>query len=68
MLDVRALKAEMVRNNYTQTKMAAELGITSRTFYNKLNSGEFGNKEMEIMIEKLKLKDPMSIFFAKQVT
>lgn len=68
MLDVRALKAEMVRNDYTQSKMAAELGISTRTLYNKLNSGEFGNKEMEIMIDKLKLKDPMSIFFAKEVT
>lgn len=68
MLDVQALKAEMVRNNYTQAKLAAELGITTRTLYNKLNSGDFGTKEMEIMIDKLKLKDPMSIFFAKAVT
>lgn len=68
MLDVRALKAEMVRNDYTQAKMAEELGITTRTLYNKMNSGDFGNKEMEILIDKLKLKDPMSIFFAKDVT
>lgn len=65
MLDVKALKAEMVRNDYTQAKMAAELGISSRTFYNKLKSGEFGNKEMEILMDKLKLKDPMAIFFGK---
>ena len=65
MLDVRALKAEMVRNDYTQVKMAAELGISPRTLSNKLKTGEFGNKEMEIMIEKLNLKDPMAIFFAK---
>ena len=68
MIDVQGLKAEMVRHDYTQAKLAAELGISTRTFYNKLKAGEFGNKEMEIMIEKLKLKDPMSIFFAKKVT
>ena len=65
MLDVKALKAEMVRNDYTQARLAAELGITPRTMSNKLKSGEFGNKEMEIMIEKLNLTDPMAIFFAK---
>ena len=65
LLDVRALKAEMVRNDYTQVKMAAELGISPRTLSNKLKTGEFGNKEMEIMIDKLNLKDPMAIFFAK---
>ncbi len=68
MLDVKALKAEMVRNDYTQDRLAGELGISPRTLYNKLKSGEFGNKEMEIMIDKLKLQDPMSIFFAKAVT
>lgn len=68
MLDVKALRAEMVRNGYTQATLAAELGITPRTISNKLKSGEFGNKEMEIMIDKLNLKDPMAIFFAKSVT
>lgn len=65
MLDVRALKAEMVRNDYTQVRLAAELGISARTLSNKLKSGEFGNKEMEIMMDKLQLKDPMAIFFGR---
>jgi transcriptional regulator with XRE-family HTH domain len=65
MLDVRALKAEMARNDYTQVRLAAELGISPRTLSNKLKSGEFGNKEMEIMMDKLQLKDPMAIFFGR---
>jgi hypothetical protein len=44
--------------------MAQELGITSRTFGTRLKTGDFGAKEMSIMIDKLKLNDPMSIFFA----
>lgn len=65
MLNVRALKAEMTRNDYTQARLAAELGISTRTLYNKFNSGDFGCKEMEIIIDRLQLKDPMAIFFGK---
>ena len=68
MLDVRALKAEMVRKGYTQAALAEEIGISPRTFSNKLKSGEFGNKEIEIIMDVLKLEDPLAIFFAKQVT
>ena len=68
MLDVSALKAEMVRKGYTQARLSEEIGISSRTFSNKLKTGEFGNKEMEAIIDILDLKEPMSIFFAKQVT
>ena len=68
MLDVKELKAEMIRNDYTQARLAAELGISTRTLYNKFKSGEFGTREMEIMMDVLNLKDPMAIFFAKEVT
>lgn len=65
MLDVKALKAEIIRNGYTQAKISEEIGISPRTFSNKLKSGDFGAKEIEIMIDKLNLTDPMSIFFAQ---
>lgn len=68
MLNVNALKAEMVRNGYNQQTLAQELGITSRTFATRLKTGDFGSKEIEIMISKLKLSDPISIFFANKVT
>ena len=68
MLDVKALKAEMVRHGYTQATLADELGVTPRTFCRRMQSGDFGSKEIEVMIEKLQLKDPMAIFFAKKVT
>lgn len=68
MLDVKALKAEMLRNGYNNSTMAKELGITSRTFTTRLKTGDFGSKEIEVMIDKLKLSEPMEIFFASQVT
>lgn len=68
MLNVNALKAEMVRHGYNQQTMAQELGITSRTFGTRLKTGDFGSKEIEVMIDKLQLNDPVSIFFASSVT
>lgn len=68
MLDANALRAEMIRHGYNNSSMASELGITSRTFATRIKTGDFGAKEIEIMIEKLHLKDPMSIFFASLVT
>ena len=68
MLDVKALKAEMLRNGYNNSTMAKELGITSRTFTTRLKTGDFGAKEIEVMIDKLKLCEPMKIFFAQSVT
>ena len=67
-MDTQTLKAEMVKNGYTQQSLAKELGISSRTFYNKLKSGDFGCKEIDIMIPLLNLKDPASIFFTNKVT
>lgn len=68
MLDVCALKAEMVRKGYTQARLSEEIGISSRTFSNKLKTGDFGSKEMEAIIDILELTEPMKIFFAKEVT
>ncbi len=65
MLNVKDLKAEIVRNGYTQATLAEALGMTSRTFSRRLSEKNFGSKEIEIMIELLHLKDPMSIFFGK---
>ena len=42
--------------------------ITPKTFYLKMKKGVFGSNEIEIMIEKLHIQDPASIFFAREVT
>ena len=55
MLDVKALKAEMVRNGYTQERIAKALGMTARTFSTRLKTGDFGSKEIEIMINILNM-------------
>jgi lambda repressor-like predicted transcriptional regulator len=64
MLDVRALKAEMIKKGYTQVTLSEEIGMSPRTFSNRLKTGDFGTKEIEVITSVLDLKDPWGIFFA----
>lgn len=68
MINIIELKAQMVRKQYTQEKLANALGISNRTLYNKFKCGVFGSDEIEKMICVLEIKDPMSIFFVKSVS
>lgn len=59
------LKAEFVRNGYTQQQVADLMGISLKTLYNKMNSknkrGGFTDKEIEKLCEVLKI--PAKKFF-----
>ena len=66
MIKVNELKGEIARNGLSQSDVAKMIGVTPKTFYDKMKIGIFGSDEIEIMIEKLNIKDPMSIFFAKE--
>ena len=58
----------MVERGLTGKQVAMKMGISDKTFYRKLNSGEFGTKEMNQLVDILKIEDPVKIFFAKSVT
>lgn len=60
------LRAEIARNGLSQKDVAAMIGITPKTFYEKMDRGIFGSDEIQIMIDKLHIADPVSIFFAKE--
>ncbi len=66
MIKVNDLKAEITRNNLTQKDMAKLIGVTPKTFYDKMSRGVFGSDEIEVMIKVLKITDPISIFFAQE--
>ena len=68
MLDKNALRAEIVKNGYTQKDVAKMIGISEKTFITRMNKGAFGTDEAEIMIRELKIKNPARIFFANVVT
>lgn len=68
MIDTRALRGLIVANGKTQQDVAFELGITPKTFYQKMKKGVFGSNEIEAMIKLLSIENPMEIFFAEERT
>ena len=65
MIKTQILKGLIVQKGITQAKMAKIIGITPKTFYNKMKSGVFGSDEIEIMIDRLEIENPTEIFFGK---
>ena len=65
MVDTNKLKGLIVENEKTQEQVARYIGITPKTFYNRMSKKVFGSDEIEKMIEYLNIEDPVSIFFAK---
>ena len=68
MVDTNRLRGLIVQNQKTQEDVAKYIGISSKTFYLKMKRKVFGSDEIEKMIEYLSIEDPVSIFFAKEVT
>ena len=66
MIDTNKLKGIIVSRGYTQHDVAKRIGITPKTFYDKMKKGVFGSDEMQIMVDMLNIDDPVKIFFAKK--
>ena len=64
LIDTSELRGIIAKNGYSQSDVAKMIGITPKTFYEKMKIGVFGSDEIQIMIDKLKIDDPISIFFA----
>lgn len=64
MIKTDILKGEIAKCGLSQAKMAKIIGISPKTFYNKMKVGIFGSDEIEIMIEELNIQNPTQIFFA----
>ena len=65
MVDINRLKGIIVEKEKTQQEVAAIIGVTPKTFYNKMKKGVFGSDEIEKMVDYLGIDDPAAIFFAK---
>lgn len=63
MIRTDELKGVIAKNGYSQSDVAGMIGVTPKTFYEKMKIGVFGSDEIQIMIEKLHINDPISIFF-----
>lgn len=68
MIRTDELKGIIAKNNYSQAKVAEVIGITPKTFYEKMKKGIFGSNEIEIMISLLHIENPTDIFFVEKVT
>lgn len=63
MINKNELKAEFARNDCTHKDVAEMLGISTRTLTERMRTGVFKSDEINLLIEKLNIKDPMRVFF-----
>jgi hypothetical protein len=68
LVDTNLLRGKIAEKGKSQAEIAKAIGVTSKTFYNKMTKKVFGSDEIEIMIAELDIKNPMEIFFAPKVT
>ena len=66
MIKTDKLKGIIVSEGLTQQDVARAIGITPKTFYEKMKHGVFGSDEIQIMIDLLKIENPVAIFFASE--
>lgn len=62
------LKAQMALLGVTGKELAKALDINEATFYRKVQrDGDFTRKEINIIIQVLKIENPEEIFFADEL-
>ena len=66
MIRTDELRGIIAKNGYSQSDVAKMIGITPKTFYEKMKLGVFGSDEIQVMINELHIEDPISIFFAQR--
>lgn len=66
MIKTDELRGIIAKNGFSQSDIAKEIGITPKTFYEKMKNGVFGSDEIQIMIDVLKIENPIDIFFANE--
>ena len=66
MIKTNELRGIIAKNGLSQTDVAKMIGVTPKTFYEKMKNGVFGSDESQIMIDELHIDDPMPIFFAHE--
>ena len=66
MVNAKKLRGIIAENGKTQADVANMIGITPKTFYSRMQKGDFRSDEIQIMIDRLNISKPMDIFFAKE--
>ena len=68
MIKTDKLRGIIAERGYSQADVATMIGVTPKTFYEKMKIGVFGSDEIQKMIDRLNIERPMEIFFAKEVS
>lgn len=68
LIDTNELRGVIAKNGLSQSELARKLGITPKTFYDKMKKGVFSSDEIEKMIVQLGIENPIAIFFVNNVT
>ena len=63
MINTSKLKGLIVERGYTQQDVASYIGITAKTFYAKMKTGNFYLTELDKIVEMLDIEDPTPVFF-----
>lgn len=66
MIRTDKLRGVIAERGFSQADVASMIGITPKTFYEKMKIGIFGSDEIQKMIDKLGIDNPMDIFFARE--
>lgn len=60
------LRGIIAQRGTSQRKVAHRLGITEKTFYEKMKRGVFSSDEIFGMMQLLGIEEPKDIFFARE--
>ena len=66
MVAVDKLRGIIAEHGMTQRQVAQYLGISDKTFYNKMQKGVFGTDEVEELVKLLCIPNPVDIFLAQK--
>ena len=66
MIRTDELRGIIAKRGMSQRKVADAIGITEKTFYEKMKKGVFRSDEIEKMISLLEIPNPSDIFFVRE--
>lgn len=64
MIKTDELRGVIAKRGLSQRALAKKMGISEKTFYEKMKKGVFSSTEIEAMVSLLSLEKPWEIFFA----
>lgn len=68
MINVNLLKSIWVAKGDNQSDAASAAGLSSRQFSRRLKKGVLGSDEIDRLVARYEIKDPIPVFFAQLVT